>query len=452
MTSKVILKLKNSGDPFGYLSIRYFNGNGKKKVISLGEKITKDDFNDFFNSEYGSFKKTTKIDYKLFNKKINEKINDFSVFEEKTKQKEIKSFLTYFRNYLELIPNPSTKQSYSIGLKKLEEFKKFKKYDDILFSDIDNTFVIELKNFFLKDLSNSTVKQYLIIIKSVLNISKRDGLYTEKYNYFSKLNITTSYSNKKILSKRDVQTLWDMTYYTKESDYKIKNKFFETRNMLLFSILGSGLRVSDLLLIRNKDFKKEYIEIVTKKTSLQMRIKYNDKLVGLLLDIYNLPDYTLPWGTGGHGITMILSGDKELQKSKNTDYNKKQILRHIKTLPENDFVFKDFMSLEPSLNKYDKLKEMTEEQHGSFNRLRGNYNYWIKEMIKHNDFDIEEISSHTGRYTWTNLLLNKEGVNLLDLKRSLGHKRLSTTENYIDKNFGLEKLENIGRKISDDIE
>lgn len=452
MTSKVILKMKNTGDPFGYLSIRYFNGNGKKKVISLGEKITKDDFNDFFNSEYGSFKKTTKIDYKLFNKKINEKINDFSVFEEKPKQKEIKSFLTYFKNYLELIPNPSTKHSYSIGLKKLEEFKKFKKYDDILFSDIDNTFVIELKNFFLKDLSTSTVKQYLIIIKSVLNISKRDGLYTEKYNYFSKLNITTSYSNKKILSERDIQTLLEMTFNTKESDYKIKNKFFETRNMLLFSMLCSGLRVSDLILIRNKDLKKEYIEIVTKKTSLQMRIPYNDKLLGLLLDIYNLYDYTLPYGTGGYRVTWSIGDDIEKKRTKNLDYNKKQIFEHIKTLPENDFLFKDFMSLEPSLYKYDKLKEMTDEQFGSINRLRGNYNYWLKEMIKHYDFDIEQISSHTGRYSWTNLLLNIEGVNLVDIKRTLGHKRLSTTENYIEKNFGLEKIENIGNKLSDKLE
>jgi len=37
MTSNVILKKKISTDPFGYLSIRYFNGNGVKKVVSLGE-------------------------------------------------------------------------------------------------------------------------------------------------------------------------------------------------------------------------------------------------------------------------------------------------------------------------------------------------------------------------------------------------------------------------------
>lgn len=274
-------------------------------------------------------------------------------------------------------------------------------------------------------------------------------MYSERFNYFSKLNIPSTYSNKKILSENDILTLLEMTYYTKESDYKEKNKYFDTRNMLLFSMLCSGLRVSDLFLIRNKDFKSDHIEVITKKTSLSMKIPYNDKLIGLLLDIYNLYDRTLPLGTGFYGVPM---NDIEVRKTKNKTYNLKYLLEHIKTLPEKDFLFKDFMSLEPSLQKYNKLKEMTPEQNSSINRLRGIYNYWLKQMIKHYDFDIEEISSHTGRYSWTNLLLNIEGINLVDIKRSLGHKRLSTTENYIEKNFGLEKMENIGDKLSDKLE
>ena len=37
MTSKVILQRKNSSDTFGYLTIVYFNGNGLRKKVSLGE-------------------------------------------------------------------------------------------------------------------------------------------------------------------------------------------------------------------------------------------------------------------------------------------------------------------------------------------------------------------------------------------------------------------------------
>jgi len=56
-----------------------------------------------------------------------------------------------------------------------------------------------------------------------------------------------------------------------------------------------------------------------------MKIPYNDKLLGLLLDIYNLYDMTLPMGTGGYGITYLLMGNKELNKTKNIDYNKKHL-------------------------------------------------------------------------------------------------------------------------------
>jgi len=95
------------------------------------------------------FKKTTKIDYKLLNQKISDKINDFSIFDTKNSKQSTKSFLTYFNDYLELIPNPQTKNSYSVGLKKLEEFKTHKKYNDILFSQIDNTFVIRVKKLLI---------------------------------------------------------------------------------------------------------------------------------------------------------------------------------------------------------------------------------------------------------------------------------------------------------------
>lgn len=57
MTSKVILKKKSSKDTFGYLGIRFFNGKGVKKVLSLGERLNEIDFNKFFDSEFNLFKK-----------------------------------------------------------------------------------------------------------------------------------------------------------------------------------------------------------------------------------------------------------------------------------------------------------------------------------------------------------------------------------------------------------
>ena len=452
MTSKVILKKKSSQDTFGYLGIRYFNGSGEKKVLSLGERIDEEDFKNFFNSEFNLFSKTELIDYKVLNKKIKDKIDDYSIFDVKSNKNKLKSFLQYYDSYLELISNPSTKYSYSSGLKKLNEFIKFKNKTDILFKEIDRKFVVELKDFLLKDLSTNSVIQYLVIIKTVLNSSKRDKLYYEDYNYFSKLNLKSTYSNKKILSKNDIDTLMNVSNYSyrpRKGDPDFIH--FDTRNMLLFSLLCSGIRVSDLFLMRNKDFKKDYIEIITKKTSLNMRIPYNDQLLRLLLDICGLYDSTLPLGTGYYGVPLFGDENKSKRETKNIDYNKKQILNHISKLPPNDFVFQNFMKNETSLITFDKTKEFTPEQFGSMNRLRGTYNSRLESLRKYYNLEVEKISSHTGRYTWTNLLLSLDGVNLVDIKRSLGHKRISTTESYIEKNFGLEKMENVGSKLSNSL-
>lgn len=453
MTASVILKKKISTDTFGYLAIRYFDGSGNKKVISLAEKISEDNFKKFFYTDINQFKKTTIIDYLKLNKKISEKINDFSIFTTSTKNR-TKSFIDYYNQYITTITNQNTKDGNSVALKKLIAFKTSKNKSDILFSDIDREWVKEFKNFLLTSISANTAKQYLIVIKSVLNEAKRNGLYTESYNYFSKLNLKTTYSNKKILSDNDINTLFDMTY---------ESKYYDTRNMLLFSIFSSGLRVSDIFFLKNKDFKKDYIEVIIKKTLKPLRISYNEKLISLILEIYNQHQLDgvflasinyrhLNKPSNSHLLDILndKANSLDFRQNKHKELNTlERLLDHIATLPPNDYMFKSFMTHEPSLNNYDKKRELTKEQNEALGRLRGRYNGALKSMLKHYKFDIENISSHTGRYTWTNMLLNIEGVNILDISRSLGHKRLSITERYIEKNFGLEKMENIGSKLSD---
>lgn len=212
MTSSVILKKKYPKDDFGYLSIRYFDGTGKRKIISLKEKLSEKDFKKYFEPKTDRFIKTTKIDFQRLNNKIKDKIDDYSLFDVKDIKKHTKSLITFFKNQIDLIPNPQTKVSNLTVLKRLENFKDFKKKNDILFSDIDRDFVLELKNYWLsQNLSSSTTLQYLTITKSILNNAKREGLYFERYNYFRKLNLKSSYKNNKILSENDIKILFNMT-------------------------------------------------------------------------------------------------------------------------------------------------------------------------------------------------------------------------------------------------
>ena len=51
----------------------------------------------------------------------------------------------------------------------------------------------------------------------------------------------------------------------------------------------------------------------------------------------------------------------------------------------------------------------------------------------------ENISSHSARYTFVNLLLEKN-TNIYLISKALGHSNLGITERYIKRNFGAEKL------------
>ena len=58
----------------------------------------------------------------------------------------------------------------------------------------------------------------------------------------------------------------------------------------------------------------------------------------------------------------------------------------------------------------------------------------------------DNISSHSARYTFVNLLLEKN-TNVYLISKALGHSNLSITEKYIKRNFGAERL-NITETLS----
>ena len=428
MKSSVIFQKKRKGDEEGYLYIRYFNGSGKKKLVSLNQKISESHFEKFFYKDLNQFKKTSQINYEEINSKISSRIKDFSIFE--VKKNTETSFLSYFRDYTSLHNNPSTKKNYNSVLKKLENYQSIKQKEDILFTDIDYSFVMDFKNYLLETLSVNSTKQYINVIKTILNLSKNEGLYSPKFNYFAKLNLKATYNNKKILEQSDIETLLDIPLY-QDFDNTIESPLYETRNMLLTSIFCSGIRVSDLLLMRKGDLKETHIEIFTKKTSDYLKVPYNDQLLSILFDTY-----------------AFYNTDTLKYNSKSLKY---EFFDFIKNVNDNDFVFNDFLSSEPVLYNYNKEKEMTTDQFDAINRLRVKYNNNLSKLKNLYKLDIVEISSHTGRYSWTNILLNIEGVNLLDISRSLTHKNIGTTESYIERNHGLDRMKNIGDLVSNKI-
>jgi len=113
----------------------------------------------------------------------------------------------------------------------------------------------------------------------------------------------------------------------------------------------------------------------------------------------------------------------------------------------NNFVFpilnnEDFKDI----TREDSFDNMTEFQYKKFIGRRGYYNRLLKQIG--NQCNIQNLTSHISRHSYTSLLLKNKDVNLYDLMKSLGHKNLSTTQVYIQK-FGNSRIDQLGKDFSD---
>ena len=433
MGSKVILKKQKASENEGHLAIQHFHFN-KKKIISLKERISVEDFVTHFNPIKNRFNRTTMIDYKKFNNLIKLNINNLNCFGVST-TKNSTSFIDYFDKEIDIQSNQKSLGVRKSILKIIKNFKTHKKLEDISFEIIDYYFIKELKNFIRLTHEGSTTKAYMDVIKTVLNRAKKDLLYIEKYNYFEGIDYRITYSNNSALTKDEVQKLLNV-----EDD-----KYIYVLRMFLIGIFLNGLRVSDLLFLKNEDFGKDNITYHTKKKNKKMSIRYGDKLVTLLMFISDIPTLSK---TNNINLTIDkIIDDVEAQNNKNEKYGATQrLISHIQSLPKKDLFFKEFVEREPVLLKYNKRFEMNELENKAYNRLVAHYGYILKKIAK--KYDIAKITSHTSRYTFATLSLGVEHPDVNAISSALGHRSLTTTMDYFNKNFGKERVDKLTRDFN----
>jgi integrase len=87
------------------------------------------------------------------------------------------------------------------------------------------------------------------VVKAVLNKAKLESKFVEKFNCFKGLKYRIVEKTNSAVSKKQVQLLLDVE--TDLDIYKLR--------MFLIGIFMHGIRTSDLLLLRNEDFKKNKI-------------------------------------------------------------------------------------------------------------------------------------------------------------------------------------------------
>jgi site-specific recombinase XerD len=262
--------------------------------------------------------------------------------------------------------------------------------------------------------------------------------------------------------------------------------------MFLFSLFSNGMRFSDLLLLRNEDIKRNNLEYTMLKTKKKMIIPLNYSILKILIEVYDLPDYfteqkdkwrTSNWNEGeiteSYNELLKMINERRYKMLRDTTINRDDFIRYDNfTILKNDYeiitmidklniVFNDIINiiritikrniekLNPKelifnkfiktdlFNDYNKTIPFNEEQHHKYMITNSKYNLQLSKICERYDLTVSKISSHNSRHTFVNMLLDMENINLNDVSLTLGHKRISTTQNYISNGFDFKKYKDI---------
>jgi integrase/recombinase XerD len=252
--------------------------------------------------------------------------------------------------------------------RKLEVYTKSR---NLNFSDITVQFLERYESYLRNNLLNkiNTVHKDFKFIRRVINEAYRKGLIDYNLNPFNRYKIRTEKTNRTYLTHAELKSIEDAKCKTRKQQL--------ARDMFVFSAYTGGIRISDVLLLKCKNFDGCNIHFCIQKSGNQLSIK--------------IPIRPL------HIIISYTKGKKP-----------------------NDFIFP---CLNPSLDTNDPI---------SVDKAIASASTFVNKHLK----DIAEIaeitkplSFHIARHTWATLALQK-GISLDKVSKLMGHASVRETQIY----------------------
>lgn len=385
---KVVLrlnKIKTNGEAPLYLRIIQ---DRKARFMSLGYSINPHYWDKKNNcikrshpnsSRLNSFIAHKHIDAKdmVLQAELDNKYVGVNSLKQKVMGKNQTSFIAYIESYLEKLNNLEKVSSYKKCSAIKKKLVRYLGSNELLFKEIDVNWLLKYEEYMMTTLRNSqnTVHSNLKLFRKLFNDAIKEDLIPEALSPFKKFKLKWE--------KKDEKT------HLKEVEIdKLRNLKLERgtmldmcRNMFLFSCYSGGLRISDLLMLKWKNFDGNAITFRCFKTGEQQNIKV--PTIGIeILNIYHQGDWTSN---------------------------------------PNAFIF-PLMANVPF--------QTPAEKHNAFSRITSVYNKNLKIIAKKAELSVTQISSHWARRTFTCLALEK-GMTLDVVSKILGHSgERITVESY----------------------
>ena len=182
--------------------------------------------------------------------------------------------------YIETLRLSGKYNRYMPDKSRIEYFKEFRKQHDITFQDVTVSLLQQFQLFLKqKGLSERTVVNHLVVIRSVFSQAIKANIVDRKYYPFGqdKIRIKFPDSLKLGLTIEEVQRL---------EEVKLPANSFENhaRNLWLFSFYFAGMRISDVLRLKWSDFQNDRLHYTMGKNAKGGSLKLPGKAIKILVE------------------------------------------------------------------------------------------------------------------------------------------------------------------------
>ena len=283
------------------------------------------------------------------------------------------SFFKYADKYLADLETGSKVGTLRKSKAIIGKIREFVGNRDLLFNQITVSWLKDYERFMrqVKKNKTNTVSSNFRTLRVIINLAINEELITDDLNPFKRFKLTTEKVNKDYLNEDELMLI-ELAPLQENSMKDLH------RDMYVFSATCGGFRISDLLLMKWKNYDGERIVMKTKKTGSVVSVLLSPKAKAINMKYYKNDTEQ------EHFIFPVFKND--------LDYS------------EPRFLFNSISSATAYAN--DDMKE-------------------IAQMVR-----IEKrVSMHTARHTFATRALIK-GIPLPYVSKLLGHASLVTTQVY----------------------
>lgn len=287
-----------------------------------------------------------------------------------------KSFLDYLESYKEKLKKNGKAGTFDKVNAVHLKLSAYLKGSDLTFEEFDLSFLRKYESYLRDKLENTTntVHSNLKIFRKLFYDAEREDLVEMQNNPFRKHSLAWEKVEKTYLTESELAEIESLTL-------NAGSKIEQHRDLFVFACYAGGIRISDLLKLKWRDFDGTNIRFFTQKTKDHVSIKIPQKAL-LILKKYQPSDKE---EVGNRFVFPFLKSD--------TDYSDEEVL------------LKAIGSATAYANK--NLKTLAERTS-------------IKKVL----------TFHSSRHTWATRALQK-GISVAHVSKLMGHGSLKTTMGYV---------------------